>query len=199
VVTLKKADLKTVAAFAEKHDRDAPHSRQVAHLSLLLFQDLKPVHLLSGKERRLLYAAAVLHDTGLSLSQKRHNKAGMRFILNDTKLPLTQKERTLAALIVRYHRGRLPAKSHALYAAQSKTDRRRVRILAGILRVADGLDASHRGAVASVKAEISPETVMLVYTAKHRALPEERHARKKSDLFCDVFSRGLELRWKKVS
>jgi exopolyphosphatase/guanosine-5'-triphosphate,3'-diphosphate pyrophosphatase len=57
------------------------------------------------------------------------------------------------ALVARYHRGRLPTRRHPAFAALDRDGRRRVRRLAAVLRVADGLDRGHAAAVDDVRVE----------------------------------------------
>ena len=55
------------------------------------------------------------------------------------------------ATVARYHRGAAPKKSHEDYGRLDRALRRRIKRLAAILRVADGFDRGHAGAVARIK------------------------------------------------
>jgi exopolyphosphatase/guanosine-5'-triphosphate,3'-diphosphate pyrophosphatase len=55
------------------------------------------------------------------------------------------------ALVARYHRRGHPRKRHAAFGALPKRERRLVRVLAGMLRVADALDRSHRQVVKTLR------------------------------------------------
>ncbi|MDR0980454.1 MAG: HD domain-containing protein [Methanocalculaceae archaeon] len=87
---------------------DFRHADQVCRLSLAIYDDLSFVHNCGRQTRRLLTAAALLHDIGWSISNVSHHKTGMAFIAGDRTLPFSLRERTLVALAVRYHRGRCP-------------------------------------------------------------------------------------------
>ena len=112
---------------------DFRHAGQVCRLSLAIYDDLSPVHRCSRQTRRLLAAAALLHDIGWSVSDVFHHKTSMAFIAGDRTLPFSLHERILVALAARYHRGPLP-KASQLYCGLSKQDRRTVHLLAGIIR-----------------------------------------------------------------
>ncbi len=63
----------------------------------------------------------------------------------------TQHEIEIIALIARYHRRGRPKERHREFAALVDTDQRRVRILAGLVRIAIGLDRSHAARISSVR------------------------------------------------
>jgi exopolyphosphatase/guanosine-5'-triphosphate,3'-diphosphate pyrophosphatase len=55
------------------------------------------------------------------------------------------------ALVARYHRKSEPKARHPEFAALDEHDQRLVRCLAGLLRIAIGLDRNHAGRVAGVE------------------------------------------------
>src|SRR5262249_54519260 len=63
---------------------------------------------------------------------------------------LTTREVAVVANVARYHRLAEPKRDHPGYAKLAREDRRLVRALAGILRVADGLDRTHGQSVRKV-------------------------------------------------
>jgi exopolyphosphatase/guanosine-5'-triphosphate,3'-diphosphate pyrophosphatase len=77
--------------------------------------------------------------------------------------------------------------------ALSETDRRWVEKLAGLLRVADGLDRTHRQKVADLSAETGSNEVMV--TVRGGVLEGElAAAQKKSDLAVRVYGREWIIR-----
>ena len=52
---------------------DLPHAEHVRELSLLLFDQLQPVHHFAAQARALLEAGALLHDVGHIVSHRAHN------------------------------------------------------------------------------------------------------------------------------
>ena len=71
-------------------------------------------------------------------------------IRNSELAGLTDHEIEMIAQIARYHRKSEPKQSHPPFAALSAGDQRLVRSLAGVLRVAIGLDRRHEGRVGGV-------------------------------------------------
>ncbi|MDV0442377.1 HD domain-containing protein [Methanorbis furvi] len=179
-------------------NEDFCHADQVTRLALALYDDLVSAKRYGKQTRRLLTAAALLHDVGWGITGDTHNKTGMMFVLHDQTMPFTPRERILVALAVRYHRGALPKKRHFLYGDLSRRDKKIVDLLSGILRVADGLDRSHGSVVRSVSAQILQNTVVISCEGLGRGSPEQRTALKKADLLMKVFSSGIRIRWKTV-
>jgi exopolyphosphatase/pppGpp-phosphohydrolase len=177
---------------------DWPHARQVARLSTQLFKATHPLHELNEHALRLLERAAFLHNTGMLIEVRRHHKHSFRLI-KETKLPdFTDEERHEIACIARYHRRALPSMSHEEYASLSNSARKRVSVLASLLRIADALDYSHDGRVIRVDAE--PELCdSKIWTLSLKLRPladldaELEHSYEKADLFEKVFKRKLQL------
>ena len=177
---------------------DWPHARQVARLSVELFQATQPLHLLEADSLRLLERAAFLHNTGMMIEARRHHKHSFRLI-KETQLPnFTDKERFEIACIARYHRRALPSTSHAEFASLNRSARKRVSALAALLRIADAFDYSHDGRVLHVAAEteLCDDNVWTIrlWTRPLAELDDElEHAYEKADLFEKVFRRKLQL------
>lgn len=137
---------RSVLATAERFGVNLSHAGQVAELS----RDLLGRLLAAGEPfpehaRSLLTAAAVLHESGLIVSQSSHHKHSAYLIRHAGLRGFGPQDIELIAQIARYHRKSLPRPSHPEYVALSPADRALVVRLAGILRVADGLDRSHTG------------------------------------------------------
>ena len=86
-------------------------------------------------------------------------------IRNSELAGLTDLEIEIIAQIARYHRKSEPKSSHAEFASLEPGDQALVRTLAGILRVAIGLDRSHQGLVRGVRAEIQTKRVVVLADA----------------------------------
>ncbi|HLH61517.1 MAG TPA: hypothetical protein VKV20_07515 [Ktedonobacteraceae bacterium] len=178
------------------HVEDWPHARQVERLSMQLFQATLPLHKQDERALRLLERAAFLHNAGMLVEVRRHHKHSFRLI-NETSLPdFSDEERFEIACIARYHRRALPSTSHQEYAALSQQARRRVSMMASLLRIADALDYSHDGRVLRVAAApeqtIANQWTLLLWKRPLADLDDElEHAHKKADLFEKVFKRKL--------
>ena len=123
----------------------------MARLALELFDGACVVHGLGDDSREILEASALLANVGLFVSHAGHHKHSYYVIRNSELLTgFTDREIELIAQVARYHRKSAPRRKHPEFAALGRDDQRRVRVLAGVLRVAVGLDRNHSGRVGSV-------------------------------------------------
>jgi putative phosphoesterase len=167
------------------------HARQVAKLSLQLFDMLKELHGFGLRERALLQAAALLHDVGISRGVEGHHKMSRDILLEDTTLPLSDRERQVVALVARYHRKSLPKEEHRLYAVQPDQHKILVEKLGALVRMADGLDRTHGALVKDISVEIFEDEVFIRLEADAPLDAEVAFGKEKSDLFVRAYGRGV--------
>ncbi len=121
---------------------DEAHARHVAELSRMLFVQLQEEHRLDARYELVLTIAALLHEVGLYVGTSGYHKHTMYLILNSDLFGLSRKDRTLVALVARYHRRASPKPTHQGITALSRDERVAIAKLAGILRIAIALDES---------------------------------------------------------
>lgn len=132
-----------VIDFARRYVWDEAHCRHVADLALSLFDQTRDLHGLDAADRELLDYAALLHDVGWSVAQSARHKHSLYIIRNAEIAGFTPRELLVMGNVARYHRKALPAEHHGDYVALDEQDRRRVRRLGALLRLACGLDQDH--------------------------------------------------------
>jgi putative phosphoesterase len=186
--------LEAVLVLASDCQYEREHTHQVTRLALEIFDALKEVHQMGPEERFRLHCAALLHDIGWVEGPQGHHKTAMKLIVSDPRLPFRRSERQMIALIARYHRKALPDVRHKYYGNLSDAEQRCVRVLAGILRVADGLDRSHNRVVRGIVCQASDCRVVMTCDVRGPADAELAAAAKKADLFSEAFGRLLELK-----
>jgi exopolyphosphatase / guanosine-5'-triphosphate,3'-diphosphate pyrophosphatase len=126
------------------------HASHVARLALAIFDQTRSVHRLGDRERDWLEYAALLHDVGVHISYERHHRHSYYLIKNGDLRGFDPDEIEIIALIARYHRQATPKKSHDGYSDLSGSQRRTVKTLSAILRLAEGLDRSHAQTLAGI-------------------------------------------------
>lgn len=143
---------------AHQLDPDPAHAEHTAMLATALFDRTVALHGLGDDARELLDAAAIVHNVGLSISHSSHHKHTYYVVRNSEQLTgFTEHEIEMIAVISRYHRKSRPKTKHDEFDALSCDDRRLVQILAGMLRIAIGLDRRHAASVRSVRAIIDDD------------------------------------------
>ena len=149
-------------------DEDPPHSAQVARLALELFDAMVDRHELGDDAREILEAAALLCNVGMFLSHAQHHKHSYYVIRSTDRLGgFNGNEVARIALVARYHRKSEPKAKHLEFAELEESEQREVRVLAGLLRVAIGLDRNHAARVRSVAVKDKGDRVVI------RATPVE--------------------------
>ena len=175
-------------ALASRFGADDVHGAHDGGLALELFDGLSDLHGLEPAERDVLFAAAILHDVGRAISASAHHKHSA-YIVRNAGLPGWRPDEiaTIAAL-VRYHRKALPKPAHAEWVAASPDVRRKMLMLGGLLRIADGLDRRHLGLVGSLAARYEPDGVTIRVRAQQDVTPELEGAAFKADMFERAFA-----------
>ena len=142
--------------------RSRPTRRTSPNLAVELFDATALLHGLDQGPRDYLEAAALLANVGLFISHSQHHLHSYYVIRNSERLAgFTDREIEMIALVARYHRKSAPKPRHAEFASLRPDEQAVVRVLAGILRVAIGLDRSHDGRVTGVTARRSGQVLVI--------------------------------------
>ena len=190
-----KDRLETVRTFARKCHSSDRHCEHVARLAAQLFDGLRKPFDLPAEGRELLMAAALVHDVGYLINHAQHHKHAYHLIMHGELQGYTPREVELIANVARYHRKASPKKRHPNFARLERDDRRLVRALAAILRVADGLERTHTQRITAVGVEAAAGRVRLVVQAASDPQVELWDAERKAGLFGKVFGVALEFAW----
>ena len=193
-------DLKNLG---DRFNLEYQHSVQVCRLALAIYDELQQVHGLPDRDRTLLMAASFLHDIGAFgpnsrilkdgkvvhgvHEYKHHHKRSQRILLDEGAPDLTEAEVRLVSCVARYHTHSVPKAHHPVYRDLPKRDKRRVRLLSAILRVADSLDRRHASMARDLRCHLSEDGRMLtiwLFCRKHDFDWRPKH---RTDLFEDEF------------
>jgi CHAD domain-containing protein len=157
-------------------DANARRTSQVSRIALRLYDGFVRVGaaavFLNKERRKQMVAAARLHGIGSGLDGKNREKTA-RAYLQKLSVPAgwAYAEWNLLGLIVRYHRGALPAAKHKAFARLTGEEQQIVRALAGVLRLARALRKCGVTSAVGLRMEKSPDAIIL-----HVPGPEESEA-----------------------
>ncbi|MDX2115900.1 MAG: Ppx/GppA phosphatase family protein [Planctomycetota bacterium] len=191
-----------VRQFAGKCRYEEQHSQHVAELACQIFDQIEkqaPDRLSDAQGawgREILHSAAVLHDVGYFINYAKHHKHSYHLIVHSDLQGFTHRELEIIANIARYHRRSEPKMRHPNFAKLGEADRGIVRRLAGILRIADGLDRTHTQTVASVHVRLSEREASFLLEGAEEPVVDSWGAARKAKLFAKEF--GLEPRFEWV-
>ena len=134
----------------------------------------------------------MLHDIGEHVASSGHHKHGAYLVRNGQLRGFAPADVELLAAVVRWHRRGEPRVSDEFPLLDAPAIER-VRTLAAILRVADGLDRSRNQNVYGLDAMVTPSLVLLRVRTIDDAELEMWGARRKRALLEKVLDRELEL------
>ena len=193
---LRDVSRRSIHQLVERCDDDPAHSIHVARLAVALFDAIPDLPALGPSAREYLEAGALLANVGLVVAHSQHHLHAYYVVRNSELAGLTDNEIELIAQIARYHRKSEPKQSHPPFAALSASDQRLVRCLAGVLRVAIGLDRRHDGRVGDLKVAAmdgGPLVVTAIPADGNDIGLEVFAARERSSLLARVLERDVEV------
>jgi exopolyphosphatase/guanosine-5'-triphosphate,3'-diphosphate pyrophosphatase len=171
---------------------DHAHTEHVARLALGLFDELAQGGLHDGDavERELLWAAAVLHDIGMTVDYDDHHKHSRYLILNGGLPGFTPREVALIGQAVRYHRKGVPSVG-PFGRLMGRGDDDRLLRMAALLRLAEDLERPRDQLVRAVHTDFSDGRVALHLVTEGDASVPRWAAAREVDLFAAAFGREL--------
>ena len=139
-----------VKSLAKTFQIDVRHAKQVSFLSRSLFSQARELGLtdLPKEWGALLGYASWLQETGISISYLRQRQHSAYIVANSDLLGFTQRETHLLAAII--YSSKYYGKSHPFFIRLSDDDWKKAAQAGIFLRLAVGLDKSHRSAVTGV-------------------------------------------------
>ena len=197
--------LRFVRQFAATCGYEERHCSHIARLAGQIFDQLAghfpgpPGGWYDPSNRLVLEAAALLHDIGYLINYSKHHQHSYHLIVHSDLPGFTPRELQLVANVARYHRRARPKKKHPNFRALSKADRKLVRRLASILRIADGLDRNRMQNVQRVGIRAQDGLVCFVLEAADNPTVDIWGAAGKADLFEDVFGVEARFEWATAS
>jgi len=184
---------RSVHELAYRYNWEERHAQHTAATSTFLFDVCRPLYDGPDGDAELLEYAALLHDVGHLVSHDTHAKHSRYLIKNADLQGFQPDEIAIMALVARYHRGRNPKTSDKYYRKQSAGVQRRVRQLASLVRIGEGLDRSHFQNVMALRARLTDEALTLSIATKGDPQLEVWSGSAEGAMFEDEFGRALRV------
>jgi len=174
--------LRSVNEFARRVGIDEEHASAVVRIAESLFDQVAE-RILGERSRmdlpllrELLGVAARLHEAGKFVSIPGYHKHTFYLISNSRLMGFTQDERQFVAWVARHHRKAQPLLTNPDFAEMTRGDFERIRLLAGILRLAVGLNRTRQSRVKSIRVRFYSRRVNITVTPRgSRSLDVEMH------------------------
>ncbi|KAI9132305.1 Ppx/GppA phosphatase family protein [Acaryochloris sp. CCMEE 5410] len=180
---------RNAAQLVHKYDANWDSNCHIAHLALTLFEQTQQLHHYGDLERDVLEYAALLHDIGQYLSFRGYHKNSRYILGHADPRGFTDEEILLIGHVIRYHRKAYPQTKHKKFKRLSEADQQVIWILAGLLRVAVGLDRTKNQLVETLSCQVFDQTLEIMISGTG-SLELELWAAQED---CGVLARALEL------
>lgn len=158
-------------------------------IAMTIFDSMKKVHGLGRREGLLLRIATLLHDCGKYISLVNLGECSYNIILSTEIIGLSHKEREIVANVVKYNHMDFDYKE---VIGESDTIDREAYLtiakLTAILKVANGLDRSHKQKFKDVKAVLKDRELIITVDGTVDITLEKGLFTKRSDFFEEVYS-----------
>lgn len=158
-------------------------------LTMTIFDSTKKLHGLGKRERLYLQLAAILHDCGKYISLVNLGECSYQIIMATEIIGLSHTEREIVANVVKFNHddfvydeglGKGTALDRQSYLTVAK--------LTAILRIANGLDRSHKQKFKNVKAVLKDRELVLTIDTKTDITLEKGLFEDRAGFFEEVFS-----------
>jgi exopolyphosphatase/guanosine-5'-triphosphate,3'-diphosphate pyrophosphatase len=189
---VRRASVVNLAAQYGMDPEHSPHTAHVARLALGLFDELAAAGVHGGDpaERELLWAAALLHDIGMTVDYDDHHKHSRYLVLNAGLPGFDQRELALIGQAVRYHRKGMPSLGPFAPLA-IKGDEDRLNRMSACLRLAEDLERSRDQLVRAAHVAVDDGTVHLDLDSDGDDRVPRWAAGRETELFARAFDRQL--------
>ena len=164
-------------------------SETLDHITSTIFDSTKKIHGLGKRERLYLRLAAILHDCGKFISMMNIGESSYNIIMSTEIIGLSHTERKIVASVVRFNHSKFE-----YYSQQTGSDildqesYLTVAKLTAILRLASGLDRSHKQKLKELKASLKDGQLVLTADTPEDITLEKGFFEEKKDFFQEVFS-----------
>ena len=158
-------------------------------LTMTIFDSTKKLHGLGRRERLYLQIAAILHDCGKYISMMNLGECSYHIIMATEIIGLSHMEREIVANVVRFNHDDF--RYYEELSQSSSLDKQAyltVAKLTAILRIANGLDRSHKQKFKNVKATLKDRELILTVDTKEDITLEKGLFSDRAQFFEEVFN-----------
>ena len=164
-------------------------SETLEHIALTIFDSMKKVHGLGNRERLLLQLATILHDCGKYISLTNLGECSYNIIMSTEMIGLSHIEREIVANTVKYNH--MDFDYYEVIGQNAHLDKEaylKMAKLAAILKIANGLDRSHKQKFKNVKTALQDEELIITIDTPVDITLEKGMFYKRADFFEEVYS-----------
>ena len=164
-------------------------AKTLSLIALQIFDGMKRIHGMGDRERLLLRLCAILHDCGKYISMQNLSECSYNIIKSTEIIGLTWREREIIANVVRFNHGDfIYYENGGSASGLTQKDYMIVTKLTAILRLANGLDRSHKKKFTDVRIRLREGQLLITVSAKKDITLEKGLFGRRADFFEEIFS-----------
>lgn len=185
----EKDIIASTATISKRYMCSKKRNESIESSALSIFDTMKKLHGLGKRERLLLQIAAQLNDCGKYISQTDVGECTFRIIMATEIIGLSHAEREIVAYVAKYNRDEF----EYYEALSEKTTLSRevyltIAKLTAILRVANGLDRSHKQKFKEFKLLLKDDTLVINVDTPEDITLEKGLLTARAQFFEEVYS-----------
>lgn len=173
-------------------------SETLEKIALTIYDSMKKVHGLGKRERLLLQLATILHDCGKYISLTNLGECSYNIIMSTEMIGLSHLEREIVANTVKYNH--MDFDYYEMIGQNFNLDKEaylKIAKLTAILKIANGLDRSHKQKFKDIKTSLQEEELIITIDASVDITLEKGLFYKRAEFFTEVYSVRPVIRQKK--
>ena len=177
----------------------APHINNMDVTAMSLYDALLPLTGMTSKDRLMLRVAVMLHDVGKFIGFNQIGENSRNIIMSNEIIGLSHAEREIIALSARYVQEDFPQHEDIVMETSLDTERYlKVAAFVAIIRLANGLDRSHRQKIQNISAELKKQRLVIRIEVRESFALEEGLLQPELDFFNEVFGIRPVLKLKRI-
>ena len=157
-------------------------------IALTIFDSMKKVHGLGQRERLLLRLATLLHDCGKYISMTNLGECSYSIIMATEMIGLSHMEREIVANVVKFNHEEFEYYDVAKASTLDQESYLKIAKLTAILRVANGLDRSHKQKFKDVRTVLKDDVLTITVDTNEDITLEKGMFTHRADFFEEVYS-----------
>ena len=164
-------------------------TREREEIALTLYDHLKKVHGLNKRDRLLLQIAAILNECGRYISLTNVGESSYNIVMATEMIGLSHLEREIVANIVKYSTETFEYyETVGRVTTLDKESFLKIAKLTAIIRLADGLDISHREKCDNVKTTLKEDSIIITVESNADMTLELSMFARNAELFEEVYN-----------
>ena len=194
----EKDILASTANISKRYMCSRKRNEFMESLALSIFDTMKKLHGLGKRERLLLQIAARLNDCGKYISQTDVGECSFRIIMATEIIGLSHAEREIVAYVAKYDRDEF--EYYEVLGEHTTLSREAYLVIAkltAILRVANGLDRSHKQKFRDFKTTLRENELTITVDTDEDITLEKGLLTARTQFFEEVYSVRTVIRQKR--